>query len=183
MPVRTAAMPCRKRAHSSTMTAEERGDSMSAGLSDGERQGAKMPDPLMPGTPRQAPPTGTKRAAFRPQGPERPVPTDQSYAVPTDGSASTGSSLQPIYRSLNNPDDASMASETAVVESLVREHLPLVAHVVADVMVRVPRHVSRDELTSAALYGLAQAARSFDPDRGAPFEGYARRRMQGALLD
>jgi RNA polymerase sigma factor for flagellar operon FliA len=76
-----------------------------------------------------------------------------------------------------------MASETAVVESLVREHLPLVAHVVADVMVRVPRHVSRDELTSAALYGLAQAARSFDPGRGAPFEGYARRRMQGALLD
>jgi RNA polymerase sigma factor for flagellar operon FliA len=76
-----------------------------------------------------------------------------------------------------------MASETAVVESLVQEHLTLVAHVVADVMVRVPRHVSRDELTSAALYGLAQAARSFDPDRGASFEGYARRRMQGSLLD
>jgi RNA polymerase sigma factor for flagellar operon FliA len=75
-----------------------------------------------------------------------------------------------------------MASET-VVDQLVRDHLPLVSHVVADVMVRVPRHVSRDELTSAALYGLAQAARSFDPERGAPFEGYARRRMQGALLD
>lgn len=77
---------------------------------------------------------------------------------------------------------SSMASKTRL-DQLVRDHLPLVSHVVADVMVRVPRHVSRDELTSAALYGLAQAARSFDPDRGASFEGYARRRMQGALLD
>lgn len=68
-------------------------------------------------------------------------------------------------------------------EDLVREHLPLVHHVVADVIARVPRHVPRDELTSSALFGLAQAARSFDPSRGTPFEGYARRRMQGALLD
>jgi RNA polymerase sigma factor for flagellar operon FliA len=48
---------------------------------------------------------------------------------------------------------------------------------------RLPKHVSRDDLVSAGMAGLAQAARSFDPDRGIRFDRYASGRIRGALLD
>ena len=83
------------------------------------------------------------------------------------------SSLPSVHHRASAPD----------AEQLVRDHLPLVHHVVADVIARVPRHVPRDELVSAALLGLVQAAKAYDPDRGVTFDRYARRRMQGALLD
>ena len=68
-------------------------------------------------------------------------------------------------------------------DRLVREHISLVRQVVTEVANRVPSHVSRSDLVSAGMLGLAQAARSFDPDRGIPFEGFAATRIRGALLD
>jgi RNA polymerase sigma factor for flagellar operon FliA len=68
-------------------------------------------------------------------------------------------------------------------EELVTEHLALVQYAVADMASRLPRHVSRDDLVSAGMAGLAQAARSFDPDRGIRFDRYASGRIRGALLD
>jgi len=68
-------------------------------------------------------------------------------------------------------------------EELVRRHLPLVGYAVAEMATKVPRHVSRADLTSAGMEGLAQAARSFDPERGIAFDRYASTRIRGALLD
>lgn len=68
-------------------------------------------------------------------------------------------------------------------DALAREAMPLVSHCVASIAARIPRHVRRDELVSAGLLGLAQAALAWDPERGVPFEHYARQRISGALLD
>lgn len=68
-------------------------------------------------------------------------------------------------------------------DALVRAHLPLVHYAVAEVANRVPRHVSRDDLTSAGMAGLAQAARSFDPERAVSFGRFAATRIRGAILD
>ena len=68
-------------------------------------------------------------------------------------------------------------------ESLVKNHLPLVQYAVAEMASKLPRHVSRDDLISAGMHGLAQAARNFDESRGIGFDRYASTRIRGALLD
>ncbi len=68
-------------------------------------------------------------------------------------------------------------------EALVTQHLPLVGYVVSEIAHRVPSHVSRSDLVSAGMLGLAQAARSFDPSRGIAFDRFASTRIRGALLD
>src|SRR5919202_3006395 len=70
-----------------------------------------------------------------------------------------------------------------VEDELVRAHLHLVTSAVHELARRLPAHVNRDDLSSAAMLGLAQAARSWDPERGASFERHAATRIRGALLD
>lgn len=68
-------------------------------------------------------------------------------------------------------------------EELITSHMPLVGHIVRETMGRVPAHVSRDDLTSAGLTALVQAAQAFDAERGIPFGRYAATRVRGAILD
>ncbi|RZU49116.1 RNA polymerase sigma-28 (SigD/FliA/WhiG) subunit [Krasilnikovia cinnamomea] len=68
-------------------------------------------------------------------------------------------------------------------EELVRQHMPLVGHLVRDMLSRIPNHVHRDDLTSAGLHALVKATRSWDPDRGIPFHRFATTRIRGAILD
>jgi RNA polymerase sigma factor for flagellar operon FliA len=79
----------------------------------------------------------------------------------------------------STPIDPARAS----VNQLVEQNLPLVGHLVREMLAKVPAHVSRDELTSAAMMALVVAAQGFDTDRGVPFARYAAIRIRGALLD
>ena len=69
------------------------------------------------------------------------------------------------------------------VEDLVREHLPLVGHLVREMLTRIPNHIHRDDLTSAGLHALVTAARGWDSTRGIPFHRFATTRIRGAILD
>ncbi|WP_433791264.1 sigma-70 family RNA polymerase sigma factor [Actinoplanes sp. CA-252034] len=68
-------------------------------------------------------------------------------------------------------------------EDIVRANMPLVGHLVREMLARVPSHVNRDDLLSAGYAALVAAARGFDPERGVPFPRFAAARVRGALLD
>lgn len=84
---------------------------------------------------------------------------------------------------MHNQDSGASADAAGRQAALVEQYLPLVQHAVSSISARVPRHVAWDDLVSAGMLGLAEAARSYDPSRGVPFDGYASTRIRGALLD
>ena len=69
------------------------------------------------------------------------------------------------------------------LEQLIRENMPLVGHLVREMLFKVPAHVHRDDLASAGYAALVTAAQSFDAGRGIPFGRFAAVRVRGALLD
>jgi len=69
------------------------------------------------------------------------------------------------------------------LEDLIRENMPMVGHLVRELLNRVPGHVHGDDLSSAGFAALLGAARSFDVTRGIPFHRFAAVRIRGALLD
>ena len=68
-------------------------------------------------------------------------------------------------------------------EALIVQHMAMVGHIVRETMTRVPSHVDRDDLTSAGLTALVQAAQAYDEARGVPFNRYAATRIRGAIVD
>jgi RNA polymerase sigma factor for flagellar operon FliA len=78
---------------------------------------------------------------------------------------------------------AATVLSTAEQEEMIRTHMPLVGHLVRDMLSRIPNHIHRDDLTSAGLHALVTAARSWDPQRGIPFHRFAGTRIRGAILD
>jgi RNA polymerase sigma factor for flagellar operon FliA len=78
---------------------------------------------------------------------------------------------------------AATALTAAELDAVVRAHLPLVGHLVREMLGRLPSHVSREDLVSAGMAALAHAAKGFDPSRGIPFGSFATTRIRGALLD
>ncbi|UDY24003.1 sigma-70 family RNA polymerase sigma factor [Nocardioides sp. Kera G14] len=78
-------------------------------------------------------------------------------------------------------DDAPQSPASAPIE--IADYLPMVGHLVRETLARVPAHVDRDDLTSAGMMALVQAAQSYDESRGVPFDRYAARRIRGAILD
>nr|BFE72445.1 FliA/WhiG family RNA polymerase sigma factor [Actinoplanes digitatis] len=80
-----------------------------------------------------------------------------------------------------------MAAKTETVsrelENMIRENMPLVGHLVREMLFKVPAHVHRDDLASAGYAALVTAAKAFDADRGIPFGRFAAVRIRGALLD
>ena len=65
-------------------------------------------------------------------------------------------------------------------DQLILEHLPLVRHLVGKLIAELPPGIDVDNLESAGILGLVEAAHHFDPERGVQFKTYAYTRIRGA---
>ncbi|MCH2104514.1 MAG: FliA/WhiG family RNA polymerase sigma factor [Planctomycetes bacterium] len=67
--------------------------------------------------------------------------------------------------------------------SLMERHLPLVKYIAERLLQTLPKSIELDDLISAGLFGLMDAIRGFDPERGIKFKTYCTTRIRGSILD
>ena len=65
----------------------------------------------------------------------------------------------------------------------IEKYFPLVDKVLAKVRRNLPPHINADDLRGAGVMGLVAAAERFVAAQANTFEGYARLRIRGAMLD
>lgn len=68
-------------------------------------------------------------------------------------------------------------------DELILAHLPLVKHVIGRLIGGLPSGIDVENLESAGVLGLVEAAAKFDPTRNAQFKTFAYMRIRGAILD
>ena len=68
-------------------------------------------------------------------------------------------------------------------EQLILEHIPLVRYLVGRMAAKLPPHLDLQDLMSAAVIGLINAADRYDPKRGVLFKTFAEQHVRGTILD
>jgi len=68
-------------------------------------------------------------------------------------------------------------------EVMITTHLPLVRYLVNRFTAHLPAHLDPQDLSSAAVIGLINAADRFDAGRGVQFKTFAEQHIRGAILD
>ncbi len=67
--------------------------------------------------------------------------------------------------------------------TLIKDHLTLVDIIVGRMVTQVPSFMNRDDMRSAGMMGLIDAANKFQPDKKILFKTFAEYRIRGAILD
>jgi RNA polymerase sigma factor for flagellar operon FliA len=66
---------------------------------------------------------------------------------------------------------------------IIRDHLYLVDILVGRMVTQVPSFMNKDDMKSAGMLGLLDAANKFDPSKNILFKTFAEYRIRGAILD
>ncbi|MBM4284348.1 MAG: FliA/WhiG family RNA polymerase sigma factor [Deltaproteobacteria bacterium] len=68
-------------------------------------------------------------------------------------------------------------------EYMVVRYAPLIKYIASRLALRLPSHISLDDLISSGILGLIDAIQKFDPGKNISFKTYAEFRIKGAILD
>jgi len=98
----------------------------------------------------------------------RDLPTEEIWELYHHKAAETGPRSKPIEPYRN---------------ALMERHLPLVKYIAERLLQTLPKSIELDDLVSAGLFGLMDAIRGFDPERGIKFKTYCTTRIRGSILD
>jgi RNA polymerase sigma factor FliA len=86
-------------------------------------------------------------------------------------------------RRQKRPETAPDRRQDKEREKLIVDHIPLVGYLVGKIALQLPQHLDQQDLTSAAMIGLINAADRFDPERGVLFKTFAEQHVRGTILD
>ena len=75
------------------------------------------------------------------------------------------------------------AAAAFMMDSLLREHAPLVRRSAQQLLARLPASVQQGDLEQAGMIGLMDAIARYEDHPGVPFGVYASQRIRGAMLD
>jgi RNA polymerase sigma factor for flagellar operon FliA len=71
----------------------------------------------------------------------------------------------------------------ALRNELIGRYYPLVRYIAERLLQTLPKSIELDDLVSAGQFGLMDAIRGFDPERGIKFKTYCSTRVRGSILD
>ncbi len=95
-----------------------------------------------------------------------------------NGEASADLAHQDLWKDFWNNRDSDEA-----LSRLIETYLPFVRKVLERLSIHLPSHVALEDLLQSAIVGLYHAIEHYDPRHNVQFEGYAYRRIRGAILD
>ena len=96
----------------------------------------------------------------------------------------TATAAKPKNEQLHNWWDEYFDTRSEASRNNLLEHyLPVVKYAAERLHTKLPDEVDVNDLMSAGIFGLMDALKAFDPERGVKFETYCAPRIRGAILD
>jgi RNA polymerase sigma factor FliA len=138
------------------------------------------------GGPSDAPSDGARALATRDAEGSMPEQQDPD-AAPTPASSlyqdESTEGIWTLYHEVTRRPKPDPERVEELRNVLMERHLPLVRYIAERLLQTLPKSIELDDLVSAGLFGLMDAIRGFDPDRGIKFKTYCTTRIRGSILD
>ncbi|MEM9800874.1 MAG: FliA/WhiG family RNA polymerase sigma factor [Planctomycetota bacterium] len=134
-----------------------------------------------PAAKKSAPSTARSKPAARKRTTTRRAAAPKATSVDTPVEELPTEEIWDHYQKARESKDVQRIERIRNV--LMERHFPLVKYIAERLLQTLPKSIELDDLVSAGLFGLMDAIRGFDPERGIKFKTYCTTRIRGSILD